>query len=345
MTRDLMTVNVAPHLRAFDLPSVAMPSWMPYLLAGIIAAAVIILVVAVAWPQSKQRQRIDQIQHFGPARATPAAAEEDSGPSAIARSALRASQQIVRAGGQEARIAVRLERAGIRLRPHEWVLVRIGAVVAGVILGLILVDFAGAVLGAVVGFLATTLFMQIRLTRRVDNFADQLPDGLQLVIGSLRSGFSLPQALDALVRESPEPLASEFGRAVGEYRLGGDLADALERVAARTKNPDLGWAIIAIRIQREVGGNLAEVLQTAVETMRERGRLRRHVRSLSAEGRLSGYILIALPVVLGLFMFLTRRDYLRPLYTQPLGIMMLLVGGILLIGGILWMLRVVKVEV
>jgi len=346
MTRDLMTVTMAPALRALDLPTVALPSWFPFLLAGIMAVAVLLLVIAVAWPQSKARRRIDQIQHFGPARATPAAEEQaEAGPSAIARSALRASQQLVRAGGQEARIAVRLERAGIRLRPHEWVLIRSGAVVLGLILGLILVDITGAFLGAVVGFLATSLVMQIKLTRRVEGFADQLPDGLQLVIGSLRSGFSLPQALDALVRESPEPLASEFGRAVGEYRLGGDLADALERVAGRTKNPDLGWAIIAIRIQREVGGNLAEVLQTAVETMRERGRLRRHVRSLSAEGRLSGYILIALPVVLGLFMFLTRRDYLRPLYTQPLGIMMLLTGGVLLIGGILWMLRVVKVEV
>jgi tight adherence protein B len=339
-----MTVTAAPAVRALAIPSP--PGWSLWVLLGIVGAAVLVLVITLMWPQSRARQRIDQISHFGPARTSPTADEQpESGPGAFARSAMRASQQIVRAGGQEARIAVRLERAGIRLRPHEWVLIRIGAVVAGLIIGLILVDVFGAILGAVVGFLATSLFMQIKLTRRVESFADQLPDGLQLVIGSLRSGFSLPQALDALVRESPEPLASEFGRAVGEYRLGGDLADALERVAARTKNPDLGWAIIAIRIQREVGGNLAEVLQTAVETMRERGRLRRHVRSLSAEGRLSGYILIALPVVLGLFMFLARRDYLRPLYTQPLGVMMLLVGGVLLIGGILWMLRVVKVEV
>jgi tight adherence protein B len=319
---------------------------MPAALASIIGIALVLLVIAVGWPQSRARARIDQISHFGPARTSATAdAQSEGGPSAIARSALKASQQLVRAGGQEARIAVRLERAGIRLRPHEWLLIRVGAVVVGLIIGLLLVDVVGAVLGGAVGFLATSLFMQIKLTRRIEAFAEQLPDGLQLVIGSLRSGFSLPQALDALVRESPEPLASEFGRAIGEYRLGGDLADALERVAARTKNPDLGWAIIAIRIQREVGGNLAEVLQTAVETMRERGRLRRHVRSLSAEGRLSGYILIALPVVLATFMFLARRDYLRPLYTEPLGILMLLVGAVLLIAGILWMLRVVKVEV
>jgi tight adherence protein B len=339
-------VTLSPRPRAFDFPYEVLPGWMPWLLAGVIAVAVVLLVLAVAWPQSRARARIEQISHFGPARTTATAEPEpDGGPGALARSALRASQQLIRAGGQEARIAVKLERAGIRLRPHEWVLIRAGATVAGLIVGLILADFVGAVLGGLVGFLATALYMQLTLTRRVEAFAEQLPDGLQLVIGSLRSGFSLPQALDALVRESPEPLASEFGRAIGEYRLGGDLADALERVAARTKNLDLGWAIIAIRIQREVGGNLAEVLQTAVETMRERGRLRRHVRSLSAEGRLSGYVLIAMPIVLAAFMFLFRREYLRPLYTEPLGILMLLLGAVLLIGGILWMLRVVKVDV
>ncbi|MFC7481390.1 type II secretion system F family protein [Luedemannella flava] len=147
------------------------------------------------------------------------------------------------------------------------------------------------------------------------------------------------------MRETPEPLSQEFGRALTEYRLGGDLADALERVAARTGNRDLTWALMAVRIQREVGGNLAEVLQTAVETMRERGRLRRHVRSLSAEGRLSAYVLIGLPIVLAVFMFLTRRDYLMPLFTDPLGVVMLLVGVTLLVAGIFWIVRVVKVEV
>ena len=172
---------------------------------------------------------------------------------------------------------------------------------------------AGALLGLVLGFVATMLYQTAQVERRSSRFAEQLPDALQLVIGSLRSGFSLPQAFDSLVRESPEPVRSEFGRALAEHRLGADLSDALERVAQRTGSDDLVWAVMAVRIQREVGGNLAEVLQTTVDTMRERARLRRHVRALSAEGRLSAWVLIALPLSLGLFMFLFRRSYMTPL--------------------------------
>jgi len=102
--------------------------------------------------------------------------------------------------------------------------------------------------------------------------------------------------------------------------------------------------VMGIRIQREVGGNLAEVLQTTVDTMRERSRLRRHVRALSAEGRLSAWVLIALPLGLGLFMFVFRRGYMTPLVTDPTGITMLVGGSLLFVLGIVWLLRVIKVE-
>jgi tight adherence protein B len=147
------------------------------------------------------------------------------------------------------------------------------------------------------------------------------------------------------VRESPLPLGEEFGRALAEHRLGAELSDSLESAAKRAKSDDLGWAVLAVRIQREVGGSLAEVLQTTVDTIRERGRLRRHIRALSAEGRFSGWILVALPVLLSTFMFTFRAEYLRPLYTEPMGLAMLFVGTSLLIIGIVWMWRVVKVEV
>jgi Flp pilus assembly protein TadB len=335
----------SPKDQAFDLSFGSVPGWVPYVFAAVCFMAIVLIIVALAWPRSRQRERIDQISHFGPGRTVPGQQPEPEQGGVITRTALRASANLVRAGGAEARIAARLERAGINLRPHEWILIRIGAVLLGAVLFFLLAGWLGALVGALVGFLATMLYQNFKVSRRVDAFSEQLPDGLQLVVGSLRSGFSLPQAVDALVRESPEPLNSEFGRALGEYRLGGDLADALQRVATRTKNQDLGWALMAIRIQREVGGNLAEVLQTAVETMRERARLRRHVSSLAAEGRLSGYILVALPLILGVFMFITRREYMAPLFTDPLGIILLLVGTVLLILGILWMIRVVKVEV
>jgi tight adherence protein B len=107
----------------------------------------------------------------------------------------------------------------------------------------------------------------------------------------------------------------------------------------------LRWTVIAIRIQREVGGNLAEVLGNTVETMRERAQLRRHIRALSAEGRLSAYILVSLPIMVGGWLFLTRRAYVRPLYTTPLGLSMLTFAAVLIVAGALWMRKMVRVEV
>jgi len=320
------------------------PGWLAYVLGAFLFVALIMVGLTLAWPRSPKHDRIKQIEHFGPARAA-LAAKPDEAPagSVFARTALAATASVVR-GGMEDRIALRLERAGLRLKPHEWVLLRFCAVITVSALLFPLAGLAGAAMGVVIGWLGTLLFLTVRTDRRANHFADQLPDALQLVIGSLKAGFSLPQALDALVREAPEPVASEFGRAVAEHRLGADVSDALERLAQRTESDDLGWAVMAVRIQREVGGNLAEVLQTTVDTMRERARLRRHVRALSAEGRLSAWVLIALPVALAMFMLFFRRDYLTPLVTTAEGIVMVVGGVMLFLLGVFWMSRIIRVE-
>jgi Flp pilus assembly protein TadB len=140
-------------------------------------------------------------------------------------------------------------------------------------------------------------------------------------------------------------VASELGRAMAETRLGGDLEDALDRVGERNASQDMAWLVMAIRIQREVGGNLSETLETAVHTMRERGRLQRHVRALSAEGRLSALVLLGMPIVIGGWMFVFRRDYLRPLYTETLGLMMLTAAVVMMLAGTAWLRKLVRVEV
>ena len=196
-------------------------------------------------------------------------------------------------------MAERLDNAGMAMQPKQWTQVRLAALVIGAVLVGILLGLIGILLGALVAWLVTGAYPRFRERRRQAAFADQLPEALQMVVGSLRSGFSLAQSLDGVVRDSPPgPLTVELGRALSEVRLGADLADALERTATRVDNNDLSWAVTAIRIQRDTGGNLAEILETTVETIRERGRLARHVRALSAEGRLSAYVLIALPFVL-----------------------------------------------
>ncbi len=172
-----------------------------------------------------------------------------------------------------------------------------------------------------------------------------LPDTLQLLAGSLAAGYSMPQAVDTVVREANPPISTEFNRAMVETRLGVDLEDALQGIADRMGSVDFAWVVMAIRIQREVGGNLAEVLTTVAATLRERERLRRQVQVLSAEGRLSAWILGGLPIVFALYLLLARPDYLLPMVQNVLGWIMLGMGLILLIVGALWLRKVVKVEV
>jgi Flp pilus assembly protein TadB len=200
-------------------------------------------------------------------------------------------------------------------------------------------------LGALVGWGGTSFFTRIRASRRSAAFAEQLPDLLQLVGSSLRSGFSLAQALDGIIREGAQPAAAEFARALTETRLGVQLEDALDGVAMRMGSADLSWVVMAVRISRDVGGNLAEVLMTTVQTIRARGQLKRQVRALSAEGRLSAYILIGLPIFVAGWFLLARPQYLRPLYTQPVGLVLLAMAALGMVTGSIWMSRVVKVEV
>jgi Flp pilus assembly protein TadB len=254
--------------------------------------------------------------------------------------------RLLRSGRTEKRLAERLDLAGISRKPAEWVL--LGGV-AGLMLAVVLTVLAGSPVigvlgGALLSWAGMRLVLSLRIARRRAAFAEQLPDLLQLVAGSLKSGFSLAQGLDAVIREGTQPASSEFARALSLARLGVDQADALQRVADRMDCLDLRWAVMVIRIQREVGGRLAEVLTTAVSTMRERSHLRNHVKALSAEGRLSAYILVALPVLIGVWMFTTDRPYMRLLYTNTIGIVML-AGAVFLIGvGALWMRKVIRVE-
>jgi tight adherence protein B len=182
-------------------------------------------------------------------------------------------------------------------------------------------------------------------SRRTSAFLAQMPDTLQLIAGSLSAGYSMPQAMDAVVREGTQPITGEFNRALVEARLGVPIEDALDGIAERMQSKDFAWVVMAIRIQREVGGNLAELLTTVAGTLRERERLRRQVKVLSAEGRLSAWILGLLPLAFALYLMLAQPEYLEPLVTEPLGLAMVGLGLLLLAVGAIWLRKTVKVEV
>jgi tight adherence protein B len=247
----------------------------------------------------------------------------------------------------EARIAARLDAAGSELKPAEWLLLHAGVAVAVALLGMML-GAGNLVLGIVflgLGILGPWIYLGMRRNRRRKAFGRGLPDTLQLISGSLSAGLSLAQALDTVVNDGAEPISGEFRRVMVETRLGVTLDDALEGVAARFESKDFAWVVMAIRIQRQVGGNLAELLDTVAATMRERAYLRRQVSALAAEGRLSAWVLGCLPPLFMIYLALTNWTYVHPLFTDPRGIIMLAGGSLWLGVGVFWMSRLVKVEV
>jgi Flp pilus assembly protein TadB len=265
----------------------------------------------------------------------------------LARAVIGWMGRLLRSTSTERGLATRLDLAGSARQSAEWALMGVcAAAVLAAVLSLVTRNVViGVLVGALVGWLGMRLILSIRIGRRRAAFGEQLPDVLQLVAGSLQSGFSLEQSLDGVVREGAQPAAGEFSRALAEARIGTDVETGLEGVAYRMDSTDLRWVVMAIRIQREVGGNLAEVLRNTVDTMRERAYIRRHVKALSAEGRFSAYILGALPIAVSGWMFLTAKVYVRPLYTTTIGLVMIGGAVVLFLLGVLWLRAAIKVEV
>jgi tight adherence protein B len=196
--------------------------------------------------------------------------------------------------------------------------------------------FAFLVPMAVLGFLGR---------RRHKKFNSQLPDMLQLLAGSLRAGYSLVQGVDAVANESDGPMGRELRRAMTEARLGRELEDAMQASAERVQSKDFEWAIMAIGIQREVGGNLSELLMTVSDTMIGRERLRRDVAALTAEGKMSAIILGIMPIALGLIMYVMNPTYMDGLLTKTLGHILLGVAALTMGIGFVWMKKCITIEI
>lgn len=247
--------------------------------------------------------------------------------------------------GLEASLGAKLEAAGMSMKPAEWLLAQAGIAFGAALVGILLGNVLLAVLLLVLGLVVPYLYLGVKRNRRVKAFSNQLADTLQLMAGSLSAGLSLAQSVDTVVREGSEPITAEFKRALVEARLGVQIEDALESVAERMQSEDFRWVVMAVRIQREVGGNLAEVLNQVSATIRERAYLRRQVKTLSAEGVLSAWILGLLPVGVGLFLVVTRPTYLAPMVTSLFGWVLLLIAAVLMAVGTFWMRKLVKMEV
>jgi Flp pilus assembly protein TadB len=263
--------------------------------------------------------------------------------SAVTGFALRSADQMI---SKRSRIELEslLTIAGISLRPAEWrVLQPVVAVLIGV-LGYVLSGLLLAIVCAGLGLLATRLWLGFKVSAARRRFEEDLPDLLQLLSSSLRSGLSLPAALEVVVVDGREPMVGEIRRLLSRARLGEPIEVGFGEIADRMRSQDFEWVALAVQIQKEVGGNLAEILKTTADTIRERAYLKRQVRTLSAEGKLSAYILIVLPFLVGGWVAFSNPDYLRPLWTTWLGLLMSAFGVVSLVVGWFWMRAVVRIQ-
>jgi Flp pilus assembly protein TadB len=341
--------------QAVGVPAVAASTTALWLIVGVAFVAIFGVAMLVLWApmgagaKAGKQARLAEVSRYrlrGAIGYTPQPAAPTPTQSTLTTSALSFVDKTVRARGQRDRLVDELDRSGLRMRPEEWVVVQVIVVVfVAALIAVLTHSPIGILLGGVLGWVGARVFIRTKISRRATAFVDQLPDTLQLIAGSLRSGFSLGQALTGVVREGTEPTASEFARAMAEVRLGSELEDALDGVADRMRCEDLRWVVMAVRISREVGGNLAEVLNNTVSTMRDRAQLRGQVRVLSAEGRISAKVLIGLPFMLATYLLLFKKGYLDPLFNTGTGIALLVVGSTLLLLGAFWLSRLVKIEV
>lgn len=236
----------------------------------------------------------------------------------------------------------KLERAGLKTQPANFLLMMgagafvglvVGFLLGGILMGILLV---AAVPGGMLGYLS------LLASRRRSKFDEQLPDTLQMLTGSMRAGHSLLRAIDASAQESDAPMSEELSRIINETRIGRDLGESMLDVSARTGSEDFSWISQAIEIHREVGGDLAEVLDHVGETIRDRNQIHRQVKALSAEGKMSAAVLMGLPVVLFFALILINEQYAKTFTTTVPGFLMLGAAGVMLTAGGFWLSRLIK---
>ena len=335
------------------LPTVASQEWLPWVASGLVALALFALGTSVVLPslQTRRERRLAAVDSY----VTPLRSAMGQGrarPTPVTEQLTAFGDRVMKdRKGTEGTMAL-MERADLPFRAGEWFIVHVCTGLVATALVYVVMRGAGPLglliallLGGGLGFALPTVALRFLAARRAKKFERVLPDVLMLVATSLRSGFGLPQALDAVARDAAEPAAKEFSRALAETRIGTDVSDALTHMADRMDSTAMRWTVMAIRIQREVGGNLADTLLTTAKTLREREGLRRMVATLSAEGKLSAYILVALPIGLFLYMCMVNYEYVSLLWSNVMGIAMLVATVVMLGIGILWMRKVVQIEV
>src|SRR5229473_4870551 len=247
-------------------------------------------------------------------------------------------------------VAEQLQRAALRLRTSEFLMIQMGSTVLFVLIaivrfGLPLGGLIQTIVAGVIGYLVPSFYVKYRINKRLKAFNNQLGDTLTLLSNAIKAGYSFAQAIDTVAKNAVAPIADEFGRAVREMNLGGSPDEALQNITKRIVSADFDLVATAYSIHRTVGGNLAEILDNIAYTIRERVRIKGEIATLTAQARASGTLITFLPIVLATFMYFVTPTYFRPMFDNFIGWILIAIGVFMIFVGNLIIRRVVAIEV
>ena len=334
---------------------------MTLAVAGIAALAIILIAFGIA--SSGSSGISDRLERYASGRGEGGKATAQSqGPitDLIQQSqALANLNKVVEGRDFGANLARELARADLRLKPSEYLFIWLGSIVGVPVLLFILGFFLSALqsplallIGMLIGFMLPRFWLNRRKNGRLNAFNKQLPDTITLIANALRAGSSFLQAIELVVRESRPPISVEFSCVIREVNLGLPFEQALENMVRRVRSDDLELMATAISIQHQVGGNLAEILDSIAYTIRERIRIKGEIRTLTAQQRLSGYVVGFLPIGLAGFLFIAAPGFMDPMFANPpaiaglpAGVVILLFGGFMMLIGFMLIRKIVDIEV
>jgi tight adherence protein B len=333
---------------------------MTLAVAGVAAAAIFMIAIGIATSGSGSGVSA-RLERYAAGKEGKTVATGSGGLSDIIQQSVALAQlnRVVEGRDFGANLARDIARADLRLKPSEFLAIWAGSIVG---LPLLFIVFSlgmpalrtplALLIAAFIGFMLPRFWLGRRKSGRLNAFNKQLPDTITLLANGLRAGSSFLQAVELVVRESRPPVSTEFSRVIREVNLGLPFEQAMENMVRRVRSDDLELMATAINIQHTVGGNLAEILDSIAFTIRERIRIKGEIRTLTAQQRLSGYVVGFLPIGLAGFLFVAAPNFMEPMFVKPpealglpLGVVILFMGGFMMFIGFMLIRRIVDIEV
>jgi tight adherence protein B len=314
-----------------------------FIIGGIVVVAIILLVVGLAG-----RPAGDALVEERLGKKSRRGKEESEASASTGRREDVVSAAVDRAVAGRSfanNLATQLAQANLKWTVGEFLVL---TVLLAISLGLLLYVMNRYILipiGVLAGFFVPRIYLGIRKNKRLKDFNDQLGDALNLMVNSLRAGYSTMQAIEVISKEMPAPISEEFGRVVLELQLGVPFDTAMGNLIRRMPSPDMDLVITAMSVQREVGGNLAEVLDAISFTIRERVRIKGEIKTLTAQGTITGYVITALPFGLAILLYMINPGFMGGLFTDPCGWMMIGIALVLIVVGFVVVRKIVNIEV